>query len=146
MIPSKPQRRSPFRVAAEHCSCGGTITGSTATPVRRSKARTRRNACAPRAIAEDSIAQLTELSPVVLVAVDRERDLAGALAQRPQRRRVGEPAVERDRGQGGVVAVGAGVTAEGAELDEAIGRPVQVGVVEEEAGPRRRRSPGGRRQ
>ena len=51
------------------------------------------------------------------------------------------PSVERDHRQAGVVAVGAGVLAEGGEVDKAVGGPVEVGVVEDQARPRRGRLP-----
>ena len=82
-----------------------------------------------------------ELAAEVVVAVDAEGDSA-LLAEQAGGRGVGDAGVERDHRQRQVVAVRRRVAAQLGQGEEAVGGPVQVGVVEQEGGPKRGRAPG----
>ena len=55
--------------------------------------------------------------------------------------RVNQPGIERYRGDSNVIPPMVGVLRELAVIDVAVGRPVQIGVVEQKAGPGRRKPP-----
>src|SRR5436305_7701766 len=69
---------------------------------------------------------------------------AVALPQGSQGGGMGEPGIKRHSRQGDVVAMLASMGAELDQLDETVGRPVQVGVVEEQGGVDGRRLPADR--
>ena len=82
-----------------------------------------------------------QLAPVVVVSVNAERERAVSVGEGPHGLRMGEPAVEGDHRQGQVVVALAGMADQLVELDEPVGGPVEVGVVEEEGGAGRGRAP-----
>ena len=97
----------------------------------------------PGAIASPSVVDRAELGRRRGRCRGREGDRAAALPHRSHGRRGGRARrrVAPSPGRRGSRARGRG--GEGAELDEAVGGPAQVGVVEEQGGPGGGRLPGG---
>ena len=115
----------------------------TGTPERRSKRRDAAQRLREQGAALVGAEGAGQLQARVVVAVDDQRQAIAALAEQARRRRMREPAVEGHRRERDVVVVEVGLAHELAVGQVAVGRPVQVGVVEQQARPERRRAPSG---
>ena len=79
------------------------------------------------------IVDATKLVSRVVVAMNRERDARCALSQKPSRGPVDVPLVQGYRRSRHAVVVGFGMSGELAVVEIAVGPPMQVRVVEDEA-------------
>jgi hypothetical protein len=82
-----------------------------------------------------------QLSPGVIVPVKQQREFITSLPECARNPRVHEPGIERNRCDREVIALFAGVVGDPAEIDEPVGPPVQVWIVDDEGRPRGRRLP-----
>ncbi len=85
-------------------------------------------------------ARAPQLGPVVIVAMNAERQLRGPFAKEANGARVREACVERNHGDGQVVAVYAcRVAQQFGVVEVAVAWAAQVGIVDDERGVQRRR-------
>lgn len=77
-------------------------------------------------------AQTAKLPSDVVISVHQQRERRGMIAQERRRPSVDQPAVERHRRQADVVAVSSGVVDQRLVIEVSIGRPVEIGIVDDE--------------
>ena len=120
---SKPSCRIASVATGEHRSCGAAITRSTRRPERRSSLATLRSARASsRRASRTDRNRSNSCRRWARPWMQREID-SGDFREDPGSGAVDRPGVERDLGDRDVIAVLSRVGSEGAEIDEAIGRP-----------------------